>query len=131
MKRQTTIHLLALILSIVCIAAAAAQQQGTRPSRTAFAPSEKQVTEGTSVSLFGIVSPLPEEEGTPTGSVEFFDGTTSLGAADLASVEGRMQATVAISLPVGAHSITVKYSGDSTFRSSISVPELLIVVAGQ
>jgi hypothetical protein len=79
----------------------------------------------------GVVSPLPDEEGTPTGSLEFFDGTTSIGSVELASVEDRMQASMSIALAAGAHAITARYSGDATFRSSVSVPELVIVVAGQ
>lgn len=55
--------------------------------------------------------------GTPTGTVTFFDGGSPLGSASLSS--GSAQLTLA-SLSLGSHSITAKYSGDSSFAASIS-----------
>jgi Ca2+-binding RTX toxin-like protein len=63
-----------------------------------------------------VVSQAPGS-GTPTGTVDFFDTTTSddLGKATLSG--GR--ATLPVSdLAPGAHSITATYSGDSNFRTS-------------
>jgi hypothetical protein len=53
----------------------------------------------------------------PTGSVVFFDGTTSVGMATLTS--GTAQLTVS-SLAVGTHSITAVYSGDNNFFAGTS-----------
>ena len=52
-----------------------------------------------------------------TGSVEFFDGATSLGTA--AVTDGKASLTVS-TLSVGTHEITAKYLGDATHASSQS-----------
>ncbi|HZS08141.1 MAG TPA: MBG domain-containing protein, partial [Blastocatellia bacterium] len=56
--------------------------------------------------------------GTPSGSVEFFDGTTSLGTATLS---GGSATVTTSTLTVGDHSITAVHSGDATFAGSTSV----------
>jgi hypothetical protein len=62
-----------------------------------------------------------------TGSVTFFDGTTSLGAAPLNS---KGVATLNVSsLAVGSHNITAQYGGDVSFDPSTS-PALVQKVAG-
>jgi uncharacterized protein (TIGR03437 family) len=48
----------------------------------------------------------------PTGSVQFLDGPTSLGTATLSAGQANIQAAFA---SVGAHSITLNYSGDTAF----------------
>ena len=61
---------------------------------------------------------------TPTGSVDFYDGTTLLGSGTLAS----STATYATSsLTAGTHSITAVYGGDSNFSSVTSSPLSQIV----
>jgi hypothetical protein len=66
------------------------------------------------VTLTAIAS---SNAGTPTGSVEFYDGTTLLGSGTLASGS----ATYATStLSSGTHSITAVYGGDSNFSSVTS-----------
>jgi hypothetical protein len=56
----------------------------------------------------------------PSGTVSFFDGTTSLGNS--VTLSGG-QASLAVSnLAVGTHSITAKYSGDSSHTQSVSQP---------
>ena len=61
---------------------------------------------------------------TPTGSVDFYDGTTLLGSDTLAS----STATYATSsLTAGTHSITAVYGGDSNFSSVTSSPLSQIV----
>ena len=58
---------------------------------------------------------------TPTGTVEFFDGATSLGTG---TVDGSGKATLTTvgttSLSAGSHPITVVYSGDANFNTSTS-----------
>ncbi len=56
--------------------------------------------------------------GTPTGSVQFFDGTTSLGTVTLDS-SGHAAFTTSL-LSVATHSITAQYSGDTEFATSTS-----------
>jgi hypothetical protein len=55
--------------------------------------------------------------GTPTGSVTFLDGTTSLGTVQLSA--GTAQLTTS-SLTSGSHSITVSYGGDTNYLPTVS-----------
>jgi N-acetylneuraminic acid mutarotase len=55
--------------------------------------------------------------GTPTGSVTFKDGTTTLGTGTLSS--GKATFTTS-TLAVGTHSITAVYGGDANFTGSTS-----------
>jgi VCBS repeat-containing protein len=63
--------------------------------------------------------------GTPTGTVSFLDGASSLGSATLDST-GAASFTTS-SLPVGNHSITASYSGDSNFNAGTSSTLMQIV----
>jgi hypothetical protein len=70
-----------------------------------------------SVTFFASVTAIAPGAGVPTGSVTFFDGQTSVGAAPLLSGTARITTTA---LRVGAHSLTAAYSGDPNFGSSTS-----------
>ena len=77
---------------------------------------------GVSVTLTAQLSDQDNGDGwIPTGTAQFFDGVTSLGTVTL---DGTGKATLtlagATSLAVGTHSITVQYSGDSSFTSLTS-----------
>ena len=64
--------------------------------------------------------------GTPTGTVTFFDGATSLGTG---VVNGSGVATFTTSgLAVGFHSITAQYAGDTNFGSSTSAAYTQVTV---
>src|SRR5205807_360446 len=54
----------------------------------------------------------------PTGTVTFMDGATTLGTDTVSSSGGARFSTS--SLSVGAHSITAVYSGDSAYNASTS-----------
>ncbi|HTV16970.1 MAG TPA: Ig-like domain repeat protein [Acidobacteriaceae bacterium] len=56
--------------------------------------------------------------GTPTGTVTFLDGGTSLGTANLAPNGRAVFSTTALAL--GQHSITVSYSGDTNNAAAVS-----------
>jgi hypothetical protein len=75
-------------------------------------------TFGQSVTFTATVTPN-SGTATPTGTVVFIDGATTLGTASLTSG----QATFAISTLIGGnHSITASYSGDANFTGSIAGP---------
>jgi photosystem II stability/assembly factor-like uncharacterized protein len=57
--------------------------------------------------------------GTPTGTVTFADGATSLGVGTL---NGGVAALVTTSLASGSHSLTATYSGSASFAASVSAP---------
>lgn len=94
--------------------------QGTMPSpTTTITSSVNPSVVGQSVTFTATVTMGPPAVGSPTGTVTFKDGTTTLGTATLISGT----ATFSISaLALGSHSITAVYSGDSHFASSTSVP---------
>ena len=60
---------------------------------------------------------LSSSAGTPTGSVDFYDGTTHLASGTLASGVATYATS---SLTAGTHSITASYAGDSYFLSAAS-----------
>ena len=75
---------------------------GLTTTVTSSTPNPSQFNE--SVTLTAAVAPVAPATAIPTGTVEFFDGVTSLGVA---TVDGSGNATLAVStLPVGVHSIT-------------------------
>ena len=61
----------------------------------------------------------------PSGSVEFFDGTTSLGTA---AVSGGTAQIITGTLSAGARSITAAYGGDATNNTSVSSATTVTVV---
>jgi uncharacterized protein YjdB len=71
---------------------------------------------GQSVTLTATVSPS-SGTGTPTGSVTFMDGTTSLGSAPLSGGKASLPVS---SLTAGSHSITTSYGGDTNYTGSTS-----------
>jgi hypothetical protein len=62
---------------------------------------------------------LPQFSGTPSGTVTFYDGTTSLGTASLDG-SGAASFNTSTILTLGTHSITTVYSGDANFLGSTS-----------
>ncbi len=78
-----------------------------------------QITYGDSLTLTATIS---ASYGTPTGSVEFYDGSADLGPADLtANTDGTSSATwTTTDLSLGSHTITAVYSGDNNFSGSQS-----------
>jgi hypothetical protein len=73
---------------------------------------------GASVTLNATVAAASPGTGTPTGSVTFFNGTTSLGTGTLLS-NGTTSITSS-ALSVGSNSITASYAGDTNYNSSTS-----------
>jgi uncharacterized protein YhjY with autotransporter beta-barrel domain len=72
---------------------------------------------GRSVTFTATVSAAPPATGTPTGSVTFKDGATTLGAGTLS---GGVATFTTTALAVGGHSITAVYGGDANNSSSTS-----------
>jgi len=102
----------------------------TASTSTSIAESVNQAGTATTVSsnanpsTYGQVAAIiatvtPAYNGAPTGNVTFFDGSTSLGNANLSGGVATFN-TQATALVPGSHSITAKYNGDSHFLTSIS-----------
>jgi dextransucrase len=82
------------------------------------------VAEGESTTLTATVGSSAQGV---TGTVEFFDGTTLLGSADV--IDGSASFDAPSDLTVGVHSITARYSGDASNLPSESDAVLLEVTA--
>ena len=72
---------------------------------------------GQSVTLTATVSAVAPGSQTPTGTVQFFNGGTSIGTATLVSGAGSITTST---LAAGANSITAQYLGDSNFIGGTS-----------
>jgi uncharacterized repeat protein (TIGR01451 family) len=84
-------------------------------------------TSGQSVTFTATVAVNAPGAGTPTGTVDFFDGVTLIGSGALG---GGGTATFATSaLTPGMHSITATYNGDASFAGSTS-PAITQTVIG-
>jgi len=91
------------------------QQVNKAPTTTAVVSSKTPTAFGESVTFTATVTVNAPAVGTPTGSIEFRDGTTVLSTVPL--VAG--QATLATAtLSVASHTISAVYSGDASFATS-------------
>lgn len=88
------------------------------PTTTTLTLSSNEVAIGTSVELTATVSK------SVSGSVEFFDGTTSLGTPPFAG--GKAKLTVP-NFALGSHTLTAIYSGDGFYATSTSSDTTLSV----
>lgn len=92
------------------------------PTYMTVSPSTTSIAAGAPLTL--TASAISTTAGTPTGSVIFKDGTTTLtSAADPATY-------TTSALTPGVHSITTFYGGDQNFIASASAPLLITVVPG-
>jgi hypothetical protein len=82
---------------------------------TAVTSSLNPATHGSAVTFSASVK--PSTSGTPTGSVTFKDGTTTLATATLSS--GKATFTTS-TLAAGSHSITAVFNGSASYNSSTS-----------
>jgi trimeric autotransporter adhesin len=89
---------------------------------TALTASSTSISFGQSVTLTATVTSTAG--GTPTGSVQFFAGTTSLGTVNLS---GDVATLATTSLPVGSDSVTAVYSGAPGFPASTSPSKVVSV----
>ena len=83
-------------------------------STTAITSPVNPSAPGQSVTFTATVS---GSAGTPTGTVTFKDGATTIGSASLASGQASFSTST---LAVGVHSITAVYGGDANYTASTS-----------
>ena len=72
-----------------------------------------------STQVVTFTASVSAETGTPTGTVEFFDGNVALGSAILTSGSAVFPVSW---LAAGSHSIIAKYQGDGRYHGSASAP---------
>src|SRR5262249_31792665 len=75
---------------------------------------------GQPVVFIASVTATPPASGTPTGTVTFLEGNTTLGTGTLGP--GAVATCPTMGLSTGVHSITARYGGDSTFAPITSTP---------
>lgn len=127
-----------VLVGIACISLAAALSLGSNPQVPGSKPTNTAVASLPEISIvnqkvdFTATVADTSGEATPTGSVDFMNGTAKLGTAPLGPPlgDGQSQATFATrSLPIGVHDqIYAVYSGDKNFASSNSHVLTQIVV---
>ena len=61
----------------------------------------------------------------PTGTISFYDGSVLLGTATLVSATGSITATFST---IGAHTITIVYSGDANNAASAATVALTVTL---
>jgi large repetitive protein len=83
------------------------------PTTVTLTSSLNPATSGQAVVFTAVVTST--QAGTPTGTIQFLDGATVLGAVALVNAHAAFSTTT---LPAGSNSITAKYSGDSAFQAS-------------
>ncbi len=84
---------------------------------TAISTSQTPAVLTTSVTFTAVVSPVSPGAGTPTGTVTFLDGATTLGTGTLS---GGIATFSTSTLLAGSHTITAAYGGDLDFTASTS-----------
>jgi hypothetical protein len=91
------------------------QEVDMASTSTGLTSSANPAVFGQPVTLTASVGALAPGAGTPTGTVTFADGTTTLGSAVLS---GGMASTTTSGLSVGGHNLTASYGGDGNFNPS-------------
>jgi uncharacterized repeat protein (TIGR03803 family) len=94
------------------------------PTTTNLTVSPGAVVAGQPLTLTALVS---SAGGTPTGLVEYFDGTTSLGTAPL----NGGTAVLMVALAPGTHTLSATYKGGGGFTTSTSAGQQVVVTKAQ
>ncbi len=88
---------------------------------TTLTASASSATSGTSITFTASVSPSGA-----TGTVTFYDGSTSIGTGTLSSGAASLATST---LSTGSHSITASYGGSSSYTSSTSSAVTVTITA--
>ena len=96
--------------------------QATTTAAVSFFPAEPVL--GQDVTLTATITPATTGPVSPSGTVEFFDGSTLLGDG---TVSNGAATLITTGLSLGANSITATYEGDSNYVGSTS-PAITVTV---
>jgi hypothetical protein len=100
---------------------------------TAVGSSNNPAVTGGNTTYTATVAPVSPGAGTPTGTVAFTDGGTTITGCGAVALNGSAQATCSqTSLTTGSHTIVATYSSDTNFSASTSsnLTESVNVFAG-
>ena len=89
------------------------------PSIVSLSSSLNPAPDSQTVTFTAVVSGSSAAVPPASGTITFFDGTSSLGSSSLVSGQASLSVS---SLAVGSHSITAQYSGDALFTQATSQP---------
>ena len=93
---------------------------GLRPTTTTPTPTPTSSSFGQSVSYGATVVPTTGA-GTPTGTVQFYDGSTAGTLLDTQTLAaGKATSKAITSLALGGHNIVASYLGDGNFQQNDS-----------
>jgi hypothetical protein len=107
--------------------ASASEAVGQAATTTGLSATPASITSGQPVTLTATIAAVAPGAGMPTGSVQFFAGSTSLGIAELSSDTAVLTTTA---LLVGTDSLTAQYLGDPNFTESTSSAVTVTVKQG-
>ncbi len=129
MRLRSPITLVVLILCALAVKPAAQSGAPKNPSTVIVSSSANPSTAGGEVTFSVRLEPVgPPTTNVPSGTVEFYDGSTLLGTVALGVVEGKATASLATpALLEGPHPISARYSGDDGFVPGSSEPLIQIV----
>ena len=96
--------------------------QATTSTTVSFSPASPVL--GQDVTLTAAIAPASTGPAAPTGTVEFFDGSTLLGSGTVSNDAATLTTTA---LSLGANTITATYEGDSNYVASTS-PAITVTV---
>ena len=97
--------------------------QSTTTTAASFSPASPVL--GQDVTLTANITPAATGTAAPTGTVEFFDGSTLLGDGTVSNDVATLTTTA---LSLGTNSITATYEGDSNYVGSTSSAVTVTVV---
>jgi hypothetical protein len=92
-----------------------------------LAASVSSAAQGGAVVLTATIAPSISSRPTPTGTVTFFSGSTTLGTGMLAGGVASLSVT---SLPVGTDPVSAAYSGDTNFNPNSQGVPVSVTVTG-
>jgi hypothetical protein len=97
--------------------------QSTTATAVSFSPASPVL--GQDVTLTAAIAPASTGPASPTGTVEFFDGSTLVGDGTVSNDSATLTTTA---LSLGKNSITATYVGDSNYDASTSPAVTVTVV---
>jgi hypothetical protein len=95
------------------------QNVNAAATATTLASGTNPSVAGQAVTFVSTVSVVAPGAGSPSGTVTFFDGASSIGTG---AISGGIATFATSSLGVGSHTITATYNGNASFAASTSSP---------
>jgi autotransporter-associated beta strand protein len=98
------------------------------PTSTTLTAAPMTASQGSSVVLTALVAVTPPGSGTVSGTVNFFNGSTSLGTGTININNGKASLTTT-TLPIGKLSLHAQYEGATNFAMSTSANITVTILA--